>query len=78
MTAATTTPDIAPYKSRAALVEAIGTVGALAETATSTDEYLHWSERRAQLIARAGGLTDTEAAAADGIQAAKIAEYTDR
>lgn len=51
--------DITPY-TRGGLLEAIGTVNALALTARDTPAYLHWEARETELREKAAPLTLSE------------------
>lgn len=67
---------LAPYRSRGAVLEAIGTAAALAETANSTDEHLHWSSRASELRARLDTLTEAEERTLEAVKAGRVAIYT--
>jgi hypothetical protein len=66
---------IYPWKSREALIAQIATVEALARTAASTEESLHWDARRAELEQKAGALSESERAMVASILRQKILEY---
>jgi hypothetical protein len=57
---ATTTKTNGWPGTRAGLIESIATAQALAWTANTDREYMHWDNRRAELEAKAGTLTEEE------------------
>lgn len=51
--------SIAPY-TRGGLIESIATAAALAQTANTDVEYMHWDNRRTELEKKAGAISDQE------------------
>jgi IS5 family transposase len=66
--------SIAPW-TRGGLLEAIATSAALARTATTDGESLHWRARRAELEEKAGALSERERETFAVILAQKLREY---
>jgi hypothetical protein len=60
---------------RAGLIEAIAVASALAWTANTDTEYMHWDNRRADLEKYAGSITDGEMATITRISIAKQDAY---
>lgn len=64
-----------PLYTRPALLESIATVHALANTANSNSEYLHWAAREYDLRTQAGTITEAEEATINKIAQTKVDEY---
>lgn len=62
---------------REGLIDSIATAQALAWTATTEGEYLHWDGRRAELEEKAGKITDAEMDQITTLVAAKRKAYGD-
>ena len=60
---------------RAGLIEGIAVAAALAQTADTDDEYMHWDNRRAELEMYAGTITEDEMASITRIALARQDSY---
>lgn len=67
--------SIDPYKSRAALIEAIANARALKLTADSTKELLHWLNRQNELQQKLDPMEDGEESQIEEMALATVKRY---